>query len=91
MVLSPCRRCDVGVAHWRAPAYLEWLDWLVGRPGGESLLRILHIELIVQAALGCESKGQPNSKYSKCWHRWTAKRVTSKAGVSGMQILRSKP
>ena len=25
---------DIGVAHWRASADLDWLDWLVGRLGG---------------------------------------------------------
>jgi hypothetical protein len=80
------------VAHWRASADLEWLDWLVGRLGGESLPRIAHVESIVWAALAMRvGGGYLDPEYWRCWRRSIAKRVMSKAGVSGLQILRSEP
>jgi hypothetical protein len=83
---------DIGVAHWRSSADLEWLDWLVGRLGGESLPRIAHIESIVWAALAMrEGGGHLDPAYWKCWHRSIAKRVMVKAGVSGLRILRAEP
>lgn len=83
---------DIGVAHWRASAELEWLDWLVGRLGGDSLPRIAHVESIVWAALAMRiGGGHLDPEYWKCWHRSIAKRVISKAGMSGLRILRSEP
>src|ERR1035441_9321849 len=45
---------DIGVAHWRASADLDWLDWLIGNLGGTTLPRMMHIEAIVWAALRSE-------------------------------------
>jgi hypothetical protein len=83
---------DIGVAHWRALADLDWLDWLVGRLGGESLPRIMHVEAIVWAALAMRSGGgYLDPTYWRCWSRSPAKRVMMKLGVSGLRILRSEP
>jgi hypothetical protein len=83
---------DIGVAHWRTSADLEWLDWLIGRLGGDSLPRLPHVESIVWAALAMRvGGGHLDPEYWRCWHRSIAKRVMSKVGVSGLQILRSEP
>jgi hypothetical protein len=83
---------DIGVAHWRASADLDWLDWLVGRLGGVKLPRIMHIEAIVWAALAMRSGGgYLDPDRWKCWRRSPAKRVMSKLGVSGRRILASEP
>ena len=82
---------DIGVAHWRASADLDWLDWLVGRLGGNKLPRIMHVEAIVWAALAMRvGGGHLDPAYWKCWRRSPAKRVRTKLGVSGLRILRSE-
>jgi hypothetical protein len=83
---------DIGVAHWRAGADLDWLDWLVGRLGGKDLPRIMHVEAIVWAALAMRvGGGHLDPSYWKCWRRSPAKRVKTKLGASGLSILRSEP
>jgi hypothetical protein len=82
---------DIGVAHWRASADLDWLDWLVGRLGGEKLPRIMHVEAIVWAALAMrEGGGHLDPAFWKCWRRSPAKRVMTKLGVGGLNILRQE-
>ena len=83
---------DIGVAHWRASADLDWLDWLIGKLGGGKLPRIMHIEAIVWAALAMRvGGGYLDPAYWKCWRRSQAKRVMTKLGVSGQHILKSEP
>jgi hypothetical protein len=82
---------DIGVAHWRAPADLDWLNWLVGKLGGTALPRIMHVEAIVWSALAMRvGGGYLNPIYWHCWRRSLARRVLSKLGVNGTQILRSE-
>ena len=83
---------DIGVAHWRASADLQWLDWLIGKLGGTRLPRIMHVEAIVWAALAMRvGGGHLDPAYWKCWRRSPAKRVMTKLGVSGLRILKSEP
>jgi hypothetical protein len=83
---------DIGVAHWRADADLDWLDWLIGKLGGEHLPRVMHIEAIVWAALAMRvAGGHLDPDYWKCWRRTATKRVMLKLGVRGARILRSEP
>ena len=83
---------DIGVAHWRASADLDWLDWLVGRLGGANLPRIMHVEAIVWAALAMRvGGGHLDPLYWKCWDRSPARRVMTKLGVRGVRILKSEP
>ena len=83
---------DIGVAHWRAAADLDWLNWLIGRLGGKQLPRLMHIEAIVWAALAMRvGGGHLDPVYWKCWRRSPAKRVMTKLGVSGQSILKSEP
>jgi hypothetical protein len=82
---------DIGVAHWRASADLDWLDWLIGRLGGTELPRIMHVEAIVWAALAMRvGGGYLDPVFWKCWRRSQAKRVMAKLGVSGQHILKSE-
>ncbi|MGA3070176.1 MAG: hypothetical protein ABSD43_08170 [Terracidiphilus sp.] len=82
---------DIGVAHWRAAADLDWLDWLIGRLGGARLPRIMHVEAIVWAALAMRvGGGHLDPAFWKCWRRSPAKRVMTKLGVSGQSILKSE-
>lgn len=83
---------DIGVAHWRADADLEWLDWLVGRLGGAQLPRLMHIEAIVWSSLAMRiGGGYLDPQYWWCWRRSPAKRIRLKLGASGTSILSSDP
>jgi hypothetical protein len=83
---------DIGVAHWRASADLDWLDWLVGTLGGTALPRVMHIEAIVWSALAMRSGGgHLDPAHWRCWFRSGARRVMTRIGVSGSRILRSEP
>ena len=82
---------DIGVAHWRASADMDWLDWLVGKLGGTNLPLIMHVEAIVWAALAMRvGGGHLDPLYWKCWDRTPTKRVMAKLGVSGQSILKSE-
>jgi hypothetical protein len=83
---------DIGVAQWRTPIDLEWLDWLIGKLGSPNLPRSMHVESIVWAALAMRLGGghlDPNTWL--CWHRTQSKRLLRKLGVSGAAILKQEP
>ena len=83
---------DIGVAHWRGPSDIEWLDWLLGLLGGERLPRVMHVEAIVWAALAMRMGGghlDPNVWH--CWHRTQAKRVMRLLNVRGSRLLQTEP
>jgi hypothetical protein len=79
---------DIGVAQWRAPVDLEWLNWLIGALGGPQLPRSMHVEAIVWAALAMRiGGGYLDRRFWVCWHRTQYKRVLRKLGVAGASIL----
>jgi hypothetical protein len=79
---------DIGVAHWRQPVDLEWLNWLIGILGGRDLPRNMHVEAIVWAALAMRiGGGYLDPRFWVCWHRTQYKRVLRKLGISGTYIL----
>jgi hypothetical protein len=83
---------DIGVAHWRASADLDYLDWLIGKLGGSNLPRVMHVEAIVWAALAMRvGGGHLDPLYWRCWDRTPTRRVMTKLGVSGLSILKSEP
>jgi hypothetical protein len=82
---------DIGVAHWRAGRDLEWIDWLIGKLGGKSLPRVMHVEAIIWAAIGMhEGGGHLDPLRWVCWHRTQLSRVKQKIGISGKNILRNE-
>jgi hypothetical protein len=82
---------DIGVAHWRAGRDLEWIDWLIGKLGGNSLPRVMHVEAIIWAAIGMhEGGGHLDPLRWVCWHRTQLSRLKQKIGVSGKDILRNE-
>lgn len=90
--IALARHVDIGVAHWRAPADLEWLNWLLGKLGGTNLPRIMHIEAIIWSALAMRlGGGYLDPRLWHCWHRSQMKRVLRKLGVPGRYILKSEP
>jgi hypothetical protein len=79
---------DIGVAHWRRPVDLEWLNWLIGMLGGSDLPRNMHVEAIVWAALAMRiGGGYLDPGFWVCWQRTQYKRILRKLGVSGTFIL----
>lgn len=82
---------DIGVAHWRAPIDLDWLEWLIGRLGGQSLPHFMHIEAIVWAALAMRmAGGYLSPRHWSCWRRSQWKRVALKARIPGAALLRAE-
>jgi hypothetical protein len=83
---------DIGVAQWRMPVDLEWLNWLIGKLGSPDLPRSMHVESIVWAALAMKiGGGHLDPNIWLCWHRTQSKRLLRKLGVSGSTILRQEP
>ncbi len=86
------RHVDIGVAHWRTGSDLAWLDWLIGKLGGASLPRMMHVEAIVWAAIAMrEGGGYLDPALWVCWHRTQTKRLRQKLGADGQAILASEP
>jgi hypothetical protein len=86
------RHVDIGVSHWRAGGDLEWLNWLIGRLGGASLPRVMHVEAIVWSAIAMrEGGGYLDPSRWVCWHRTQGKRARLKLGAGGGSILASEP
>ena len=83
---------DIGVAHWRGPADIDWLEWLIGKLGGDQMPRAMHIEAIVWAALAMRmGGGHLDPDLWHCWHRTQAKRVLRLLKIPGSRILRAEP
>jgi hypothetical protein len=83
---------DIGVAQWRMPVDLEWLDWLLGKLGGPNLPNSMHVESIVWAALAMRlGGGYLDPKAWLCWRRTQRKRIARKLGFSGPGILKREP
>ena len=83
---------DIGVAQWRLPVDLDWLDWLIGQLGSSQLPRSMHVESIVWAALAMRiGGGHLDPAKWVCWHRTQYKRALMKLGVTGASILRREP
>jgi hypothetical protein len=83
---------DIGVAHWRASADLDWLAWLVAEIGCPGLPRSMHVEAIVRAASAMRiGGGHLDPGYWKCWRRSPAKRLRVKLDANGPGILISEP
>jgi hypothetical protein len=83
---------DIGVAQWRMPVDLEWLNWLIGKLGSSELPRSMHVESIVWAALAMRiGGGHLDPKAWLCWHRSQLNRLLLKLGVSGSSVLKREP
>jgi hypothetical protein len=80
---------DIGVAQWRGPVDLEWLDWLIEKLGSPELPRHMHVESIVWAALAMKlGGGYLDARRWLCWHRSQSKRLLMRLGVPGHSILK---
>jgi hypothetical protein len=79
---------DIGVAQWRLPIDLDWLNWLIEKLGSSPLPRSMHVESIVWAALAMRlGGGYLNRRQWLCWQRSQYKRFRLKVGSTGVSIL----
>lgn len=83
---------DIGVAQWKLPIDLAWLNWLLAKLGAPYLPRNMHVESIVWAALAMRmGGGYLDPRFWLCWRRTQFKRVLRKIGMSGPSILKGEP
>lgn len=86
---------DIGVAQWRAPVDLEWLEWLLGQlelANHPEARFSMHVEAIVWAAIAMHiGGGYLTPKYWHCWRRSQLVRLLRKLRVPGPQLLRTEP
>ncbi|GEM_PF-1044052 len=79
---------DIGVAQWRRPVDLDWLNWFLGAIGGENIPRSMFVEAIVWSALAMQMGGAYlDKKRWHCWYNDHWKRVLIKGGFSITRIL----
>ncbi len=79
---------DIGVAHWRGGRDLDWMNWLIGRLGGDQLPHLMHVEAIVWAALAMREGGSYlDPDLWVCWHRTQARRLKRVLGATGVEIV----
>jgi len=80
---------DIGIAQYRAPLDLDWLDWLVGSLG--ELPRAMHVEAILWSALAMRmGGGHLDPDRWRCWANTQWKRILRKAGASPARMLRAE-
>jgi hypothetical protein len=79
---------DIGVAQWRRPADLTWLDWLLEQLGGENIPNSMFVEAIVWSAIGMKyGGGHLNRKHWRCWYNSHWKRILIKRGFPLTRLL----
>jgi hypothetical protein len=77
---------DIGVAQYRSPLDLEWLNWLVESLGETP--RVMHVEAILWSCLAMQmGGGYLNSDRWHCWANTQWKRVLKKAGAAPARML----
>lgn len=80
---------DIGVAQYRSPLDLDWMDWFVESLG--DLPPIMHVEPILWAALAMRmGGGYLNPERWYCWANTQWKRVLRKAGSSPLRMLEAE-
>jgi hypothetical protein len=93
--ISLAHHVDIGVAHWRAPVDLDWLDWLVNRLGIEDhpgAMASMHVEAIIWAAIAMHvGGGYLPTEHWRCWKHGQWVRLLRKLGVPGSRLLRHQP
>ena len=77
---------DIGVAQYRSPLDLEWLNWLVESLG--EMPRVMHVEAILWSCLAMRmGGGYLNSDRWCCWADTQWKRLLKKVGATPARML----
>lgn len=80
---------DIGVAQYRSPLDLDWLDWLVKSLG--DLPPIMHVESILWASLAMRmGGGYLDPRRWQCYANTQWKRVLKKAGAPPLRMLEAE-
>jgi hypothetical protein len=80
---------DIGVAQYRSPIDLEWLNWLVESLG--EMPRVMHVEAILWSCLAMRmGGGYLNSDRWCCWANTQWKRLLQKAGATPVRMLNAE-
>ncbi|PSB25598.1 hypothetical protein [Stenomitos frigidus] len=79
---------DIGVAQWRRPVELTWLNWLLGELGGEAIPNSMFVEAIVWSALAMKFGGAYlDTQRWHCWYNDHWKRLLIKSGFPVTRLL----
>jgi len=79
---------DIGVAQWRAPIDLAWLDWLLAQLDFPSLRRYMHMEAFVWSALAMRlGGGHLDPAYWHCWQFTLLRRLRLKMNAPKMSLV----
>ena len=77
---------DIGIAQYRSPLDLEWLNWLVESLGETP--RVMHVEAILWSCLAMRmGGGYLDSDRWHCWANTQRKRLLKKAGATPARML----
>ena len=77
---------DIGVAQYRSPLDLEWLNWIVESLGETP--RVMHVEAILWSCLAMRmGGGYLDSDRWRCWANTQRKRLLKKAGAKPLRML----
>ena len=77
---------DIGIAQYRSPLDLDWLDWLVESLG--EMPRLMHVEAILWSCLAMRmGGGYLDAERWHCWANTQWKRVWQKVGATPLQML----
>ncbi len=77
---------DIGLAQYRSPLDLEWLDWMVQSLG--DMPRMMHVEAILWSCLAMRMGGEYlDAGRWQCWANTQWKRIWQKTGGKPLQML----
>jgi hypothetical protein len=77
---------DIGIAQYRSPLDLDWLNWLVESLGETP--RVMHVEAILWSCLAMRmGGGYLDSDRWHCWANTQWKRILKKAGATPARML----
>lgn len=80
---------DIGIAQYRSPLDLEWLNWVVESLG--EMPPVMHVEAILWSCLAMRmGGGYLDSVRWHCWANKQWKRLWQKAGATPIQMLRAE-
>jgi hypothetical protein len=78
---------DIGLAQYRSPLDLEWLDWLV-ESLGEMPRTVMHVEALLWSCLAMRmGGGYLDPEHWHCYVNTQWKRILQKAGATPAQML----
>lgn len=77
---------DIGIAQYRSPLDLEWLNWLTETLG--EMPHVMHVEAILWSCLAMRmGGGYLNPDRWHCWANTQWKRILRKAGATPVRML----